>query len=87
MLELPAGRYELSGRARSTEGASTTRVLARLVCRPGSGAFTAARRAGGDRFALILAVPTGCPTPTLELAIEPGAGTIALDDLAIARLG
>lgn len=83
-LQLAPGGYRVSWRTPRSDGTGASRVVARLSCQQNSGDFLAAAPSGGDRFAAFARVNPDCPLQWLDLAIDPGEGAVAVDDVAVA---
>lgn len=82
-LQLAPGRYRVSWRMVG----ATAGISARLTCQQATGDFLATAPSGSDRLAATAEVGADCPTQWLELAVDPGAGPIAVDDVKIERAG
>ena len=86
-LQLTPGSYRFSWLARDAAGAPSPRIAARLTCKRGQGPWldAAPMRDGGS--AALAAVSDECPLQWLELALDPGSGTVRLDDVRLAPAG
>lgn len=84
-LQLAPGRYRLVWRVLDRGEGHKARVGVRLTCRQGAGPLLVAGPPSGDRFAAPAEVGPDCPLQWLDLAIEPGTGAVAVDDVTIAR--
>ena len=80
-LQLVPGRYRITWRMPSLSSG----IAARLTCRQGAGEFLAATPAGPDRVVSDVELGIDCPLQWLELAVDPGAGPIIVDDVTLTR--
>lgn len=78
-LQLAPGRYRVAWRTREDDGATSPRIAVRLDCRNAVGEFFSESPA-------MVEVDAACPDQMLELAILPGAGSVAVDDVAVTPL-
>ena len=85
-LELAPGRYLVVWRLPVRAGAASTRIAARLTCQQHSGDFLVPAPASGDRRAAPVEVARDCPRQWLDLAVDPGAGAVAVDDVTVERV-
>lgn len=83
-LQLAPGRYRVSWRMPRGDGASASRIVARLTCQQNGGDFLAAAPAGRGHFTALAEVTPDCPSQWLDLAIDPGEGAVAIDDVRVA---
>jgi len=86
-LQLVPGRYRLSWQARDAAGAPSPRIAARLTCKRGEGQWLGAEPLGNGGRAALAAVSDECALQWLELALDPGTGTVTLDDVSLAPEG
>lgn len=82
-LQLAPGRYRVSWRM----AGAPSGISARLTCQQASGDFLAAVPSDSNRLAAEVEVGADCPTQWLELAVDPGAGAITVDDVKVERAG
>ena len=82
-LQLTAGHYRITWR---TTGHAPG-IAVRLTCQQGVGAFLVAAPSHDDRTVFDAQVGAECSTQWLELAVDPGVGPIAVDDVMLVRRG
>lgn len=84
VLQLAAGRYRIGWSARDAAGSPSPRIAARLTCQRDQGPWLdPATQADGTRTALAV-VTAECPLQWLELALDPRAGAVTLDEVSLA---
>ena len=84
-LALEPGRYRVGWRMVGRAGAATTGIAVRLTCQQNTGEYLVLAPAGGDRLTASAEVSADCPLQWLDLAIDSGAGPIAVDDVTVER--
>ena len=82
-LELEPGRYRVGWRLPGRAGTDIPGIAVRLTCQQNGGEYLAPVPAGDDRLTASALIPEDCPMQWLELAIDPGVGPIAVDDVTI----
>jgi hypothetical protein len=86
-VALAPGRYRIGWSAVDAAADPSPRIAVRLTCERDSGPFSPSQPSADKRFvALAEMAPGACAAPWLELAIAPGSGAVAVDDVAIARV-
>lgn len=85
-LELAPGRYLVGWRMPGSAGKDSNRVAVRLTCQQNGGDYLSPAPAGGDRLAAPVEVTADCPLQWLDLAIDPGAGPVAVADVTVERV-
>ena len=82
-LELRPGQYRLSWRMPGSAGNTAPGIAIRLTCQQSTGDYLVPRPAGRERWKVSAEVREDCPLQWLELAIDAGAGPVAVDDVAL----
>ena len=80
-LELAPGRYRVSWRMPG----KAVGIVLRLTCQQNAGHFLAATPKARDRLAANAEVGADCPLQWLDLAVDPGAGPVTVDDVKVER--
>ena len=60
-------------------------IVLRLTCQQNAGHFLAATPKARDRLAANAEVGADCPLQWLDLAVDPGAGPVTVDDVKVER--
>ena len=85
-IELAPGRYVVGWRQPGRAMEVPTRIAVRLTCQQNGGDYLSPAPAGGNRLVAPVEVSKDCPQQWLELAIDPGAGAVAVDDVTVERV-
>ena len=80
-LELAPGRYRVSWRMPGKAAG----IAVRLTCQQNAGEFLKAAPTGRDRLAATTEIGADCPLQWLDLAVDPGAGPVTVDDVKVER--
>ena len=80
-LELAPGRYRVSWRMPG----KAVGIALRLTCQQNAGEFLKAAPTGRDRLAATTEIGADCPLQWLDLAVDPGAGPVTVDDVKVER--
>lgn len=81
-LQLAPGRYRVNWRMAGQSGG----VTVRLTCTRNAGDFVTPAPVGPGRLTAVAEVGADCPLQWLDLAVDPGAEPIAVDDVVLAKL-
>ena len=84
-LDLTPGRYRVSWRVPGSAGTAAPKIAVRLTCQQNAGEYLVAAPANRDRLTAPIAVGADCPLQWLDLAIDPGVGPVAVDDVTLER--
>jgi hypothetical protein len=86
-IELPPGRYRIGWRIAGSAGAALSGLEVRLTCTQNGGDYLGSVSSGGDRWSASVEIAADCRQQWLDLAVDPGAGPITVDDVGIERQG
>ena len=85
-LELEPGRYRVGWRVHGGTKDAPSSIAVRLTCQQNASEYLVPKSAGGGRELAVMVVPARCPNQWLDLAVDPGAGRVAVDDITIERI-
>ena len=85
-LELAPGHYLVGWRLPGGAGKVRNRIVVRLTCQQNGGDYVIPVPAGGDRQVAPLELAADCPRQWLDLAVDPGMGPVAVDDVTVERV-
>ena len=84
-LELAPGYYRVGWRSPGKAGSASPTIAVRLTCQENGGDYLVRQPSGGDHLSAILEIRPDCPRQWLDLAVDPGVGPVAVDDVTVER--